>query len=67
MKKLIIIGILTIIGIALWFGKVWVEMIIWNWIAGHFGLPTVTYWVMFAIDFFISLLFGGGIKNININ
>lgn len=63
MKKIIIIGIFTIIGIALWFGKVWVEMIVWNWIAGHSELPTVTFWVMFAIDFFISLLFGKRLRN----
>lgn len=45
--------VLSTVGVAV---VAWLVMLLWNVIAGHFGLPVLTYWVSFAIVFLVSII-----------
>ena len=53
------IGVIILIGLAIFLGP-WVVMTGWNMIAaGMFALPTLTYWPAFFGTWAIHILFGG--------
>jgi hypothetical protein len=65
---LAIIGI-VICAIAWCFGvmclKVWIVMLLWNWIAvSLFGVPTLSFWMAFGLYLLCSLLFK---SNVTVN
>jgi len=50
-------------GVAFFF-SVWLEKMLWNYYAGDFSLPLMTYWRMAGLSILISFLFH--VKSVNI-
>lgn len=36
--------------------EAWFAMVLWNFVAAHFGLPTVTFWVAAAVLFLVNMI-----------
>lgn len=58
-EKIIASLIVAVIIFILTFGLAWLIKLCWNAVIPYlFGLPTLTYWKAFALQWLIGLLFG---------